>query len=230
MEKQKKPTNAQLQKRIANAIIHVDRTKDTQSIFFDDKGLRLTVNEEYAIIETGYHRHVFNNFTSDGVCRPYLYTKRIIEIANDNNAWVKDEGGNLHYSYKRLMEVLKEKEDKNDYNIATYYDWWLFIIFNNLYAIAENEASYWLVFFKYVQALATNTILLEEHKEDLTNKAFIEKFKSLIDDFTKDIDERVVFHKLTDEEYVQGQIDAIAQFENEEIIKENIQKSQESEN
>lgn len=225
MDKQKKPTNAQLQKRIANALIHVDKTKDCQTIFFDDKGLRLTVTEDFAIIETGYHRHVFNNYTSDGISRPWLYTKRIIEIANENDCKVGDG-----YSYQRLMAVLKDKEDKSDYNIATYYDWWLFIIFNNLYAIAENEASSWLVFFKYVQALATNTILLEEHKEDLTNKAFIEKFKSLIDDFTKDIDERVVFHKLTDEEYVQGQIDAIAQFENEEIIKENIQKSQESEN
>lgn len=225
MEKQKKATKAQLEKRLSNAIVHVDRTKETQSIFFDDKGLRLTVNEDYAVVETGYHRHVFNNFTSSGVCRPWLYTKRMIEIANENDCKVGDG-----YSYQRLMQVLKDKEDKSDYNIATYYDWWLFIIFNNLYAIAENEASSWLVFFKYVQALATNTILLEEHKEDLTNKAFIEKFKSLIDDFTKDIDERVVFHKLTDEEYVQGQIDAIAQFENEEIIKENIQKSQESEN
>lgn len=223
--KPKKPTNAQLQKRLANALIHIDRTKETQSVFFDDKGLRLTVNEDCAIIETGFHRHLFNNFTSEGVCRPYLYTKRLIELANENDCMV--EGG---FSYQRLMQVLKEKEDKNDYNVATYYDWWLFIIFNNLYAIAENEASSWLVFFKYVQALATNSILFEEHNENLTNKAFIEKFKSLIDEFTKEIDERVVFRKLTDEEYVQEQIDAMAQFENEEIIKDNLEKSQESEN
>lgn len=220
-------TNAQLEKRLKNAVIHLDKTSSTKSFYFSDKGLRLVVDDDegYALIETGFHTHYFQNVTSEGISRPYLYTKRMIEIATENDCSV--EGG---FSYQRLMQVLKEKEDKNDYNIATYYDWWLFIIFNNLYAIAENEASYWLVFFKYVQALATNTILLEEHKEDLTNKAFIEKFKSLIDDFTKDIDERVVFHKLTDEEYVQGQIDAIAQFENEEIIKENIQKSQESEN
>lgn len=226
-QKKKQLTKAQLESRLKRAAIHLDTTKSTKSIYFLDKGLRLTVDDDegYALIATGFHTHYFQNWTSEGISRPFLYTKRIIEIANENDCKVGDG-----YSYQRLMQVLKDKEDKSDYNIATYYDWWLFIIFNNLYAIAENEASSWLVFFKYVQALATNTILLEEHKEDLTNKAFIEKFKSLIDDFTKDIDERVVFHKLTDEEYVQGQIDAIAQFENEEIIKENIQKSQESEN
>lgn len=226
-QKKKQLTKAQLESRLKRAAIHLDTTKSTKSIYFSDKGLRLTVDdgEGYALIATGFHTHYFQNWTSEGISRPFLYTKRIIEIANENDCKVGDG-----YSYQRLMDVLKDKEDKSDYNIATYVDWWLFIIFNNLYAISENETSSWLVFFKYVQALATNAILLEEHKEDLTNKEFIEKFKSLIDDFTKDIDERVVLHKLTDEEYIQEQIDAMAQFENEEIIKENIEKSQESEN
>ena len=222
MANQKKPTNAQLQKRISNAIVHVDRTKDTKEIFFDDKGLRLTVSEDYCVIETGFHRHVFNSYTSEGVSRPYLYTKRMIETALDNNAWVKDEKGELRYSYTKLMEILKSKEDKNDYNIATYYDWWLFIIFNPLYSIAENEVSSWLVFFKYVQSLATSSILLEEHTKDVTNKQFIEKFKTLIDEFTKEVDERVILHKLTDDEFAKEQIDALQQDENETIIKENL--------
>lgn len=230
MEKQKKPTNAQLQKRIANAIIHVDRTKDTQSIFFDDKGLRLTVNEEYAIIETGYHRHVFNNFTSDGVCRPYLYIKRIIEIAYDNNAWVKDEGGNLHYSYKRLMEVLKEKEDKNDYNIATYVDWYLFNIFNPLFSLGENEAQAFMVYMDYMHNIAKNAILFEEHKEGLTNRQFIDKWIEYIRDFTKDMEEREIFKPKTDEQVMQENIEALQQDENEKIIQEQIQQETQKEN
>lgn len=146
----------------------------------------------------------------------------MIETALDNNAWVKDENGELRYSYTKLMEILKSKEDKNDYNIATYYDWWLFIIFNPLYSIAENEVSSWLVFFKYVQSLATSSILLEEHTKDVTNKQFIEKFKTLIDEFTKEVDERVILHKLTDDEFAKEQIDALQQDENETIIKESL--------
>lgn len=221
----KKQTKAQLEKRIQNAIVHVDKTRESQTVFFDDKGLRLTVTDDFAIIETGYHRHLFNNFTSEGISRPFLYTKRIIEIANENDCKVGDG-----YSYQRLMDVLKDKEDKSDYNIATYYDWWLFIIFNNLYAIAENEASSWLVFFKYVQALATNAILFEEHKDGLTNKQFIDKYIDLIRDFTKGIDERQVFVAKSDEDVMRENIEAIQQDENDKILQEQIQNETAKEN
>lgn len=218
-QKKKQLTKAQLESRLKRAAIHLDTTKSTKSIYFSDKGLRLTVDDEegYALIATGFHTHYFQNWTSEGISRPFLYTKRIIEIANENDCKVGDG-----YSYQRLMEILKSKEDKNDYNIATYYDWWLFIIFNPLYSIAENEVSSWLVFFKYVQSLATSSILLEEHTKDVTNKQFIEKFKTLIDEFTKEVDERVILHKLTDDEFAKEQIDALQQDENETIIKESL--------
>ena len=221
MDKQKKPTNAQLQKRIANAAIHLDTTKSTKSIYFSDKGLRLTVDDKegYALIATGFHTHYFQNWTSEGISRPFLYTKRIIEIANENDCKVGDG-----YSYQRLMDVLKSKEDKSDYNIATYYDWWLFIIFNNLYAISENETSSWLVFFKYVQALATNAILFEEHKDGLTNKQFIDKYIDLISDFTKGIDERQVFVAKSDEDVMRENIEAMQQDENDKILQEQLNK------
>ena len=166
---QKKPTNAQLQKRIANALIHIDRTKDTESIFFVDKGLRLTVNEDYAIIATGFHRHVFNNFTSSGISRPYLYTKRVIEIANENIVAVETEDG---YSFAKLLEVLKAKEDKSEYNILTYYEWFVFNCFQPLYSIGESEVESFLVYEAYLHNIARQAVLLSEKKEDMTNKQF----------------------------------------------------------
>jgi len=225
MDKQKKPTNAQLQKRIANALIHVDKTKDCQTIFFDDKGLRLTVTEDFAIIETGYHRHVFNNYTSDGICRPWLYTKRIIEIANENDCKVGDG-----YSYQRLMDVLKDKEDKSDYNIATYIDWWLMNVFAPLYSIGENEAQAFMVYLDYMHNIAKNAILFEEHKDGLTNKQFIDKYIDLIRDFTNGIDERQVFVAKSDEDVMRENIEAIQQDENDKILQEQIQNETAKEN
>ena len=108
-QKKTKPTNAQLQKRIENAIVFVPKTKDTVSVFFSDKGVRLIADNNGCVIETNYHRHVYSNITSAGVSRPYLYTKRTIEIANENLEAIKTESG---YSYQRLVDVLKEKEDK----------------------------------------------------------------------------------------------------------------------
>lgn len=225
MDNKKKPTNAQLQKRIANAIVHVDKTKDTQTIFFDDKGLRLTITEDYAIIETGYHRHVFNNFTSSGVCRPWLYTKRMIEIANENDCIV--DGG---HSYQRLMQVLKDKKDQSEYNIATYYDWWLMNIFAPIFSIGETEAECFLVYMDYMHNLARNSIFLEEHKDGLTNKQFVEKWIGLIRDFTKGMDEHEIFVPKTDEQIMQESIDAIQQEENEKVMQEQIQNETQKEN
>ena len=222
---QKKPTNAQLQKRIANALIHIDRTKDSQSIFFTDKGLRLTTNEDVAIIATGFHRHVFNNFTSSGISRPYLYTKRVIEIANENIVAVETEDG---YSFAKLLEVLKAKEDKSEYNIVTYYEWWCSVIFDGLYSISEDEVGSWLVYFKYINILATNSILLEEHKEDVTNKQFVEQFISRIKEFTDNVDERILFHALSDEERTKQEIEAIQEQEQEQAMEAQINGASEN--
>lgn len=224
MDKQKKPTNAQLQKRIANALIHVDKTKDCQTIFFDDKGLRLTVTEDFAIIETGYHRHLFNNYTSDGISRPWLYTKRIIEIANENDCKVGDG-----YSYQRLMQVLKDKEDKSDYNIATYIDWWLMNVFSPLYSIGENEAQAFMVYLDYMHNIAKNAILFEEHKDGLTNKQFIDKYIDLIRDFTNGIDERQVFVAKSDEDVMRENIEVMQQDENDKILQEQLNKEKSDE-
>ncbi len=214
---QKKPTKAQLERRIQTAVVFVPKDKDTLSIYFADKGLRLTVTSDTAVIETGYHRHVFSSLSGSGYSRPYLYTKRFVEIVLENDC-VTENG----MSYGKLFETLKKKEDKTDYNLATYVDWWLFIIFNNLYSIGENDVSSWLVYFKYVSALAVNTIILDEHKESLSNHQFIEKYKALIDDITKEVEERVLFAPLTDEERMQRELQALQELDVETAIKEDI--------
>lgn len=217
MEKKTKPTNAQLTRRIERAVLHIDKTKDTTSIFFSDKGLRLTVTEDYAIVETGFHRHVFNNFTNTGVSRPYLYTKRVIEIANEASLEQRiktDEG----YSFQNLLGVLKEKEDKAEYNICVYYEWWCRVIFDGLYSISEDEVGSWLVYFKFVCIIATNSIILAEHKEDMTNKQFADAFVKMIKELTDDVDERVLFHAMSDEERMKKEIEAIQEQESEEAM------------
>jgi len=212
---QKKPTNAQLQNRIANALIHIDRTKDTKSIFFSDKGLRLTTNEDYAIIATGFHRHVFDNFTSSGISRPYLYTKRVIEIASENLKDIEVDGG---YSFQKLLEVLKAKEDKSDYNIVTYYEWFVFNCFQPLYSIGESEVESFLVYEAYLHNIARQAVLLSEKKEDMTNKQFFNEVIKNMQNFIEGVDERVIFHKMTDKEMAQANIEALTQNEQEQAM------------
>jgi hypothetical protein len=215
MEQKKKLTNAQMQKRIENAIVFVPKTKDTVSIFFSDKGVRLIADNDGCVIETNYHRHVFSNITAAGVSRPWIYTKRVIEIANDNIEAIKTESG---YSFQKLLEVLKAKEDKSEYNIVTFVDWWLMVIFDGLYSIGESDIESFLVYFKYIGIIATNSILLDEHKEDMTNKQFIQKFFDNIKVFTDNLTENILFPKKTDEEMMKEEIEAIQQTEQEQAM------------
>lgn len=219
MEQKKKLTNAQMQKRIENAIVFVPKTKDTISIFFSDKGVRLVADADGCVIETNYHRHVYSNITSAGVSRPYLYTKRVIEIANDNLEAIKTESG---YSYQRLIDVLKEKEDKSEYNIVVYYEWFLFNIFQPLYGIGETEIESFLVYEDYLHNIARNAILLSEKTEDITNKQFIQKIIDNIKEFTNDLEEHVLLPKKTDEQIMQEEVAAIQEQEQNDAMEAQI--------
>lgn len=204
MEQKKKLTNAQLQRRIQNALVFVPKDKDYIGIWFEDKGLRLEATGEYCVISTGYHRHVFTSFTNSGISRPYLYTKRVIEIANENDC--KTEDG---YSFAKLLKVLYEKDDRSEYNICVYFEWYVYNCFQPLYSIGESEAESFLVYESYVHNIARNSIILSEKLEDITNKDFVEKVIVNMKSFTDGVEERVVFPKKSDEELVREEIGAI---------------------
>lgn len=221
MEQKKKLTSSQLRRRLQNALLHVDKTKDTISIYFDDKGLRLTANEDKALIATNYHTHVFDAYTVSGGSRPYLYTKRIIEIAQENDC-ISGNG----YSYNALKETLKAKEDQSEYNIVVYYEWWLMNIFNSLYAIGETEAETFIVYLDYIYAIAKNSVLLSEKTEDVTNRQFVEKVIDNIKAFTDNLEERVLLPKKTDEQVAQENMEAMQQDLEERIIEDSIEEKE----
>ena len=212
---QKKETRATIERKIKNAIVFVPKTKDTVSIFFSDKGVRLVADNDGCVIETNYHRHVYSNITAAGVSRPYLYTKRVIEIANENIDAIKTESG---YSYQRLLDVLKAKDDKSEYNIVTYYDWFLFNIFQPLYGIGETEIESFLVYEDYIHNIARNAILLSEKTEDMTNKQFIQKVFDNMKEFTDGLEEKILFPKKTDEQVMQEEVAAIKEQEQNDAM------------
>ena len=219
---QKKETRATIERKIKNAIVFVPKDKDTTSIFFSDKGVRLTVTMDSAVIAFGYSQTIYSNFTAAGISRPYLYTKRVIEIANENLKDIEVDGG---YSYQRLLDVLNKKEDKSEYNIVTYYEWFLHNLFNPQFGIAEDGVSSFLVYEDYIHNIAKNSVLLSEHKEDLTNKQFIDKVIANIREFTDGLEESVLLHKKTDEEIAKEEMEAVMATEQEQAMEAQINSS-----
>ena len=202
---QKKETRATIERKIKNAVVFVPKDKESISTFFSDKGVRLTATMDSAVIAFGYSQTVYSNFTAAGISRPYLYTKRIIEIANENLKDIEVDGG---YSYQRLLEVLKAKEDKSEYNIVTYYEWFLHNLFNPQFGIAEDEVSSFLVYEDYIHNIARNAILLGERNVDVTNKQFFNMVIERMKEFVDGLEESILLHKKTDEEIVKENIEA----------------------
>lgn len=217
-KQEKKLTAAQLERRLLNAVMHIDKTKNTREIYFSDKGLRLVDCDEHVLIQTGFHTHVFSKVTANGYSRPALYTSRLIDIAIGNDPVVENSKGEKSYSLSRLIEILKEKEDKTGYNIVTYVSWWLEIVFAPLYAIDENAASQFNVYFKYLNHIATQHIFLSEHKEGLTNKQFVKEHNELMDEFLKNIEESQIFEPMSDEQLVKQNMEAMQQLEAEQTM------------
>lgn len=205
MEQKKKLTNAQLQRRMQTAIVFVPKDKDAIDIYFSDKGLRLTATSEKAIISFTYSQTVYENWTTSGVSRPYLYTKRVIEIANEHLEEIKTDNG---YSFQRLLDVLNKKEDKAEYNIVTYYDWFIFNLFQPQFGIAEDEVSSFLVYEDYIHNIARNAILLGERNVDVTNKQFFDMVIERMKEFVGDLEESILLHKKSDEEVMKENIEA----------------------
>ena len=216
----KEKSREQLIKLVERAVVFVEHDKDYRGIYFDDKGLKLEVTSDFAIVSTTSHRHVFNKVTASGISRPYLYIDKMIEFANMVDCVVKDKDGNVTRSYSKMMHELQQKGGGNstEYNIVWYVDKWLYNIFQPLYMIDETEAGAFFVYFDYISGIAKNAIILEEKNEDLTNKGFVEKFIGYVKDFTENLTENVIFKKKTDDEKIKEEVEAMGLIENEEVL------------
>lgn len=218
--KKAKPTKGEMERRMRNAIVLVPKDKDYIGIYFDDKGLRLEATSDFAVVTTGFHRHVFSNFTSQGVSRPYLYVRRFIQLGLENDCTVRDANGNVTRSYAKLLNVLDKKEDKADFNIAWYTDLWLNNIFHPLFAIGETETESFLVYETFLHAIARNKIIMSEKIEDMTNIGFVNGVCDIERKLVEGVQEHVVFKKKTDEEKLKEEIEAVQQHEAENAVKE----------
>jgi hypothetical protein len=140
-----------------------------------------------------------------------MYAEHFVDIALNNDCKVKDAKGETVYSYSKLFELLKAKEEKLEYNLAWYVDLWLMNIFSPLYSIAETEVASFMVYEEYLHNIARQVATLEEKTEDVTNLQFVDKVITLMKKYIEGISETVIFPKKTDEERMQQEIDALQQ-------------------
>ena len=74
---------------------------------------------------------------------------------------------------------------------------------------------------KYLNHIATQHIFLEEHKDGMTNKEFIEEYNKLMAQFLENITEAPIFEPLSDEQRMQAEIEALNEQEMEQQMENN---------
>lgn len=208
-------TKEQLERRVKNALVFVPRDKDYAGVFFVDHGIKLEVTVDTAVVSTSFHKHVFDLITSSGISWPYLYVKRLVEIANENKEFAKVDGG---LSLEKLLAYLKtsDSETKNqEFNLCTFVKWWLYNIFSPLYSIGESNAEFFIVYLSYLSNVGRDSILLSEKPEGMTEgqfiDAYIDTFKELVSSLRESEDaDTLLFPPKTDRQIFKELIEAAA--------------------
>lgn len=223
-QQQRKPTNAQLERRLEKAVMHIDRTRDTKEVYFADRGLRVVVTQDEAVIATNFHNHVFLRMTSNGISLPYTYTNSIVDIALSlaDDIRVKD---NMGMSFTRMMDTLeKDVTRTTDHLVCWLWDKWVFNINMPLYDIDSNSGSSFITFFRFLCNTAFTDIILGEKPQGMTTHGFINLFFDKVREFTKDLDDSVVWEAMSDEERMEKEIEAMGEAATEEAMKDIIEE------
>ena len=223
MEKKRqtrKPTNAQLERRLEKAVLHIDRTRDTKEVYFSDRGVRIIVTPDEAIIATLFHNHVFHRMTSNGVSKPYEYTNSVIDIALSLGDAIEVKGVGL--SFNKMVDLLENDVEKTTERLIVWlWDKWVMNIMMPLYDIDSNSGSSFITFLKFLCNIAHQDIILGENTQGMTTKGYIKTFMEKIEEFTKDLEDNEIWPAMSEDEKVEKEMEAIFEHETQETIRQN---------
>lgn len=226
MEK-KKMTNAQLEKRLRNAVLHIDRTKDTKQVFFDDRGLRVVVNEDWACIGCGNYTITFRVITPSGISTQYTFLKRFLDVAlaNESRYTIKDAKGNPFRSYALFIKTLEKEhadgnDPENDYLWLWYVDKWIFNYECQLASLGESPAQSFATYEQYMHNAACSHVFLSEKTEDMTNHQYVANVIAKLQQYMEGVSENIIFAAQTDDEKAQAEIAALNEQQTEKTMEE----------
>ena len=229
-KEEKKPTAAQLERRLKNAILFMDKTKDTKEVFFDDRGMRVVVNEDMAFISNSVYTSIFHRVYSHGETNHYLCLKMLVELAEKykDKIIIKDEKGNVYRSYGLLNKVVNEEKDE----ART----WLFIMDRWLYNYETNitlapredfdNVTFFVTYEKFIHSVCCNKIIGGEHAEPMSNKDYIRAVANELLRVADEEQEQPMFIPLSDEEKAKREMEAIQEAATEKEINEIAQNEQ----
>lgn len=221
MEK-KKPTNAQLQKRISKAVIHIDRTKDTKEVFFDDRGIRIVISDGRAIISQLSFMMAFDEIVSGGYSRNYMVLNRIAEMVDDYDCIETNEKGEKSVSFWKLYDSVKNSTKEGheaDNGIITMFIIWFGVMQSSMFLLSERSDYTFALGTQYAMNGIISGSISKFYEKDMTNKELLSEIAKEFDNYRKGVEEEfVVMKKETEEDRKQ----AIANAMQETLLQKNL--------
>lgn len=229
----KKPTLSQLQKKIENAVVFVERdNKSYNSVYFDDRGLSLEVTNDFAVVSRLSFRMIFNAIVPSGYSRIYLVIKKIIEMAQNYGCDIEKDGKNIK-SFWTLWENVTnsnkgEIEKTEDTSILALFSSWLDVQHCSVFSLSERVQDVFTIQFMHKAFVLLFGVLSKPYDKDMTNVDIMKEFEKELKAFIKEKHGAfVVLQKETEEKKAQELANAMEQAEINNI--ENKEDKQENE-
>jgi len=201
---QKKPTNAQLQKRLQKAVFHIDRNKETKEVYFNDRGLRIVISDGRALVSQLSFTMVFEEIVAGGYSRVYVALSHLCDMVNNYDCIVTDKNGNVSYSWKKLVaEVEKSKgETRNvDYVILMKFHLWFSLHQNSMFLLSEREDFTFALGAIFAMNTIISGVISKPYDKDMSNKELFDEIIAATKEYRDNLKEEYkVLSKETEEE------------------------------
>ena len=173
---QKKATRGELEKRIKNAQLIVDKGKNYKAFYFADRGIGIYICQDYIVSTTNFHQHVWNRIDAMGYNTTCLMLESLVDIANAHSEEIQDknEKGEVYYSLDklRILDTLTETEKI----IIQMTEKWLYVINTSNHTLSNNPIDYGGNSIKYFSWHALCNAFLNNDNKDISYFDLIDKY------------------------------------------------------
>jgi len=180
---QKKPTKKQLEKKLNEATVFVDKAE--KSIYLADIGVGIYITKFQTVLSTDFHRHVWENINSAGYSGVYMYINSFLDIALSHLDDIKGktDKGELYYSFGKLKGCSLLENEKA---IINKVEMFIYSVNDGLYSIgSNNDATGIMLYLDYLYTMSKAALVSELPNENI-----------LVNTFVKDLTARVFTNSL----------------------------------
>lgn len=209
---EKKMTKEQLQRRLDKAVLHIDRTKSFKSCYFADRGIRISVEEDAALIGRSSYTMVFDRIVSGGFSRIYMILSSVVDMANKYDCDVMNADGDHYTSFYKLRDTLsKTEEAKGEYNVFVIFSAWFDVLQSTLFLAPEKPDEMFALNSIYVLNTIVHGTVAKPYEKDMTCKELWNEIRKDFDDYVSGIsDDYLVLKYKTKEEQEKEIAEAIS--------------------